>query len=445
VLLATAASTILFNNCTSKVVDRRPNVLLILTDDLRADAIGISGNSQIITPNIDALGRAGKVYDKAFVTTSICGTSRASIITGEYARRHGMWTSNSYEAKIVERGFPSVLHKNGYYSSYIGKWGLGGPIPDGEFDFSYTFNNGKKYFHQNQGDKHLTEYLGDMALNQLNQIPDKPFCMVFATKAPHAQDGSDWPFQSDPKFKDLYENTVFESPPNVSESAFENLPEFLKTSEGRSRWKVRFGNNEAAEKSRKDYYRLVTGIDTQVGRLIEALKNKGVYDNTLIIFTSDNGMMLGEHGLSGKWWMFEESIKIPLIIKLPKDFNHELTHDTLPLNIDLHPTILEVCGVKPAKNVQGVSLLKSKQNPPRTSFFYEHLYDYKPIAKSEGVRTNEIKYINYLTTGTSNEMLFDLSVDPFELNNLVDSEEHAPHLKLMRQKHEAYKTLLTDA
>ncbi|MEO1662113.1 MAG: sulfatase-like hydrolase/transferase [Pseudomonadota bacterium] len=417
-------------------VERPPNVLLILTDDLRADAIGASGNSFAHTPNIDALGRDGIVFPNAFVTTSICPTSRASILTGEYANRHGMWGFGEYDPDLVKRSFTTKLREKGYHSSFIGKWGIGKPIPEDVFDFKYTFGNEKRYFSKEYGDKHLTQHIGDIAVAQINNLPDQPFCMIYSTKAPHAQDGDPWPFQPSPDFNGQYQETDFFLAPSVNKESFENLPDFLKQSEGRRRWEIRFGTQEKAKKSRSDYYRLVSGIDREVGRIIEALKNKGLYDNTLIIFSSDNGMMLGEHGLSGKWWMFEESIRIPMIAKAPKGTSFTTDASQQVLNIDICPTILEVCGLTPEDRVQGKSILSSVT---RTKFFYEHLFENATIVKSEGVRSEDHKYVRYLLDGTYYESLFDLRADPFEMQDLARDESAREILLDMRETFESLR------
>ena len=433
-LLGSVSTAVIFQACNvNPEKTNRPNVLVILTDDLRADAIGISGNPHVKTPNIDKLGKDGVVYKNAFVTTSICPTSRASILTGEFASRHGLWKFGTYDDQLVQRSFLSILRKNGYYTSYIGKWGIGGPIPEDTFDFHYSFGNAKKYFsdeYEARGNDHLTEYIGNIAVDQIAKTPiRKPFCMVFSTKAPHVQDGDEWPFQPDPEFNEQYKEKEFPLAPSINKDSFEQLPSFLKESEGRIRWELRFGSPEKADKSRKDYYRLVSGIDQQVGRLVSELKSKNLYDNTLIIFTSDNGMMLGEHGLSGKWWMFEESIRIPMIVKTPENSPELPNQNKMVLNIDICPTILDSCGISPMASVQGQSMLVDNN---RDKFFYEHLFEHPTIVKSEGLRTEKYKYVRYLLDGTFQESLFDLKVDPYELNDLTNDVSKLTILESLR-------------
>lgn len=424
-VLAGAATLPLIAGCKNHP-PRKPNVILILTDDLRADAV----NSELaFTPNINALVKDGHSYRDAFVTTSICPTSRASIMTGKYASRHKLWGFGAPAQAALDNGLYGTMRKADYATAYIGKWGMGYERPSGLFDIWNGFGNEKQYFDEAHAGQHLTSYIGDEAIKAIAALAPSPFFLTFSTKAPHAQDGNEWPFQADPQFGSMYSNLKYPLAVSATQEQFDLLPDFLKTSEGRIRWQQRFGTPDLADKSLRDYYRLVTGIDLQVGRIVDELKSKKLYDDTLIIFTSDNGMMLGEHGLSGKWWMFEESIRIPLIIKPPKGKSIP-SKAQQALNIDVMPTILDGCGIELATDIQGKSLL-TKSNP-RKSFFYEHQFEHPTIAKSEGLRTERYKYIKF-NDASGFKMLFDLQADPFELNNLASRASHKGILEQMQR------------
>ena len=247
--------------------------------------------------------------------------------------------------------------------------------------------------------------------------------------------GSD-PFKPDPKFVHLYEKVTIPRPATATEEHFGRLPAFLRDSEGRERWKRRFSSNSLYQHSVKQYYRLITGLDEAVGKLISLLKKCNQYHNTCIIFTSDNGFFLGEHGLAGKWWGYEESIRTPLIIKPVKKPQVNRVY-AMTLNIDLYPTLIELAGLPEPELAQGVSLVSlfnGMAKKTRNEWFYEHLFEHPRIVKAEGVRTDRYKYISYINKKDEGEYLFDLYNDPFEENNLVGETEHQELLKLMRKR-----------
>ena len=405
-----ACATNLRRSSTSK-----PNVVLIIADDLRADAIAKRDKLGIKTPHIDALVAEGHSFDDAFVTTSICPTSRASIMTGQFASNHKYWNWSEITQAQLDRGLYGLMKSAGYQTAYIGKWGLGTESRENFFNIWYGFDNFKLYYDEEYGGKHLTEFIGAKAVNAINQLKDAPFFLTFATLAAHTQHREPY-WDADHVYDESYKELFYPTAPSATTEAFDRLPEFLKTSEGRERWRQRFGNPETASETLRDYYRLVNGLDAQVGRIVSALKERNLYDDTLIVFTSDNGMLLGEHGLSGKWWMFEESIRVPLVIKMPSGSRREPIPQ-VALNIDVMPTILEACSLQIPQTVDGKSLLAS--GPQRTQFFYEHLFDHPRIIKSEGIWSPSYKYINYGVGGSTYEMLFDLRIDPYELNNLA--------------------------
>lgn len=423
---------------------RRPNILLLLTDDHRWDALGCMGNEIIQTPHVDRLAKQGTLFTNAFCTTSICSISRASYLTGQYANRHGVVDfAKSLSEQAFADAFPAQLRKQGYRIGFIGKWGVGRDLPAEHYEFWAGFAGQGRYFDPKRS-KHMTRHLGDLALEFVDGCTaEQPFCLQVSFKAAHCQDGEAWPFQSDPKYHALYQDVVI--PPPVTErrrlgfkagQAFENLPEFLQTSEARSRWYVRFANNALYQKSVKDYYRLISGVDAVVGELRHKLQEKGVADDTVVIFASDNGFYLGEHGLAGKWFAHEESIRIPLVVYDPRSPSAGRVCPQIALNIDVAPTILDYAGVEIPRGMQGKSLrplVEGHETQWRTDFYYEHRLNHPKIPQSEAVRDQRWKYVEYLVDPV-HPQLFDLQSDPHELNNLAGDDRYAEQVARMRAR-----------
>jgi len=422
----------------------RPNLIFLLTDDQRWDTLGSYGNSLIHTPNIDALARDGVVFDNMFVTTSICAPSRASILTGQYVRRHGIWDfQTELTAAQLSRSYLGVLKKAGYKIGFIGKWGVGNP-PASFFDFDRTFPGQGQYFVAIEGkEHHLTSVMGDQALEFLQSAEsDLPFCLSVSFKAAHVQDSYDLgeePFPFDPDLTHLYQEIEIPLPTASGPQLFESLPPFLQNSENRMRWAVRFWGPRRYQDSVKGYYRLVSGVDVVVGRIVETLRAKGLLENTVIIFTGDNGFFLGEFGLAGKWLPHEVSIRVPLVIFDPRltSAQRNQHRSELALNIDLAPTMLGLADLKPPDAMQGLNLsplIKGEQIDWREEFFYEHHYRHERIPPTEAVRTGRWKYIRYVETQPLYEELYDLREDPAETKNLANLPDYRPQLLKMRVK-----------
>ncbi|MDA2929718.1 sulfatase [Acidobacteria bacterium AH-259-O06] len=422
----------------------RPNIILLLTDDQRWDTLPCYGNSIVQTPSIDKLASQGIVFNNMFVTTSICASSRASIFTGQYVRRHGIWNFRTgLTQQQLALSYPGLLKKAGYRLGFIGKWGVDQP-PKDLFDYNKGFAGQGKYLIEIDGKpRHLTAVMGDQALEFLNgSSPDTPFCLSISFKAAHVQDSYDLrndPFPFDPALKDLYSEVTIPVPKTAGSRYYERLPAFLKNSENRMRWAVRFWGPTRYQDSVKGYYRLISGVDVVVGRILRRLEEKGFAQNTIIIFTGDNGFYLGEYGFAGKWLPHEASIRVPLIIYDPRlpESQRGSRRDEMALSIDMAPTVLEMAGLDIPKRVQGrslVPLLQGQKIRWRTEFFYEHLFEHPRIPPTEAVRTERWKYIRYIETDPLYEELYDLLKDPLEEHNLVPSEEHQEVVKKMRQK-----------
>jgi arylsulfatase A-like enzyme len=420
----------------------RPNIILVITDDQRFDALGCMGNPVLKTPHIDGLARHGAIFTHTFCTTSICATSRASFLTGQYAMRHGI---KSFRKSLTESqwksAFPVLLRRSGYLTAMVGKWGLGGPLPRDRYDVFNGFSGQGRYYPK-PGDSgtHLTHRLGQKVVDFLETCDGrKPFLLQYYTKAAHCQDGDPWPFQSDHRYDSAFADVTVPRPLTATADHFARLPKFLRESEARRRWKVRFADPAMYQKSVKDYYRLVMGVDDVIGRMVRVLKSKNLYQNTVIIFTSDNGFYLGEHGLAGKWFMHEESIRLPLVICDPRlpGVRQGRRESSPALNIDIAPTILELAGVPVPESIQGRSLVPLLRGQPvewRSEFFYEHPFEHPRIPMSEGVRGPRFKYVRYTSLDPVVEELYDLERDPREEHNLAGDPSMADRLKQQRIK-----------
>jgi arylsulfatase A-like enzyme len=429
------------------VADNPSNIVQILTDDLRFDTLGFAGNKVIRTPNIDRLAARGTVFTNSFCTTSICPVSRASILTGQYERRHKIADFKTPLSKEqLARTFPVLLRRFGYRTGFIGKWGLGDPLPVDQYDFFRGFSGQGDYFPRGKvgvPGAHLTAKQAAQAVEFMESCSvDKPFLLQISTKAPHVQDDNlKRPFPPDPKTESLFLDVAIPKPPTATEADFQVLPSFLQTSEARARWQTRFSNDELYQGTVKDYFRLIAGIDELVGAVVRKLEQKSLTD-TIIIFTSDNGFYLGDRGLAGKWFMHEESMRVPLVICDLNVPTSGARRSELVLNIDLAPTILDYGNVlanHAVPEIQGASLRPlvegakvGSEIPWRDHFFYEHRFKHPKIPTSEGIRTTNWKYVRYTSISPVYEQLFDLEHDPLERHNLAGDPAAKDHLDGLR-------------
>ncbi|MHC4404213.1 MAG: sulfatase family protein [Planctomycetota bacterium] len=469
VVFSTLAQLAFVDHLAGAAETDRPNIIFLLTDDQRWDTLGSMGNPIIETPNVDRLAEGGVVFDRCFVTTSICMTNRACIFTGQYAARHGIWSfRTNFTDDQLAHTYPGVLKKAGYCLGFIGKWGVGKP-PEALFDYNEGWPGQNRYYptvkreelidsfgaypgpdqlpQGTEGEpKHLTSIMGDQAIEFLDRVPDdRPFCLSFSFKSPHCQDGFPFcQFHYDTRLGALYRDATIAPPPLSAPAFFDALPEFLKVSENRRRWEVRFATPEMHGETVKAYYRLITGVDRVVGRIVEKLEREGLDENTIILYTGDNGFYLGERGFAGKWFPHEVSIRVPLVVYDPRlqAGRRGARCDEMALSIDLGPTMLEMAGVDVPERMQGRSLvpLVAGEKPDwRTEFFYEHLFEHKTIPRSEAVRGLRTKYIRFVDSEPLYEELFDLESDPHEAHNLAGRPEHARTLDRMRKKWAAWR------
>jgi arylsulfatase A-like enzyme len=446
----TAVSTLVFTGCrttnarVNNSSSKPPNIIFLLTDDHRADALYCAGNRIIKTPNLDSLAAGGVRFTNSFVTTSICAASRASILSGQYVRRHGIadFKTSFTQAKLAQT-YPLLLREAGYRTGFVGKYGVGrgADFPVDKYDYWEGCPGQCEPYERKDQDgqyKHLTQIFGDQAVNFLQSCSrSKPFCLSVSFKAPHVQDSDPRQFIPDRAYQDLYNDVTIPIPETAAPKDFERFPEFLRNSIARKRWLKRFDTPEKYQQSVKNYYRLIYGVDVVIGRIRKELKYRGLENNTIIIIAGDNGFYLGEHGFAGKWFAHEESIRVPLIVYDPraKENQESTARDELVLNIDIAPTILELAGVGIPEPVQGrslVPLLKGRSPKWRKDFFYEHLCLAKKIPPSIAVRNDRWKYIRYIDHDW--EELYDLANDPHETTNLANDKKFEKMLKSMRNR-----------
>ena len=428
----------------------RPNILFLLTDDQRWDTLGAMGNAIIKTPNLDRLAAQGVTFRNNFCTTAICMSSRASILTGLYMRAHGI---NDFHTPLrpadFDRTYPALMRAAGYRTGFIGKWGVGDDMPRDRFDYFKGFPGQGRYFEKGATD-HLTNIQGEQAEEFLDGCrADQPWCLSVSFKAPHAQDEDPKQYLYDPALASLYRDAVIPVPKTAAPEYFERMPDVFRDCEGRTRWRWRFDTPAHYQEMVKAYYRLITGVDIVAGRIRQALADRDFDRNTVVVFTSDNGYFLGERGMADKWLMYEESIRTPLIVYDPRRPGRGLTRTEMTLNIDLAPTLLDLAGVPAPGCMHGRSLgplLGAAKPAWRREWFYEHHFQLPPKSltpRSEGIRTEDWKYIRYIDTRPVREELYDLRRDPLEEHNLAGDPRHRDRLATLRSRWETWTGALT--
>lgn len=421
--------------------DSRPNIIFILTDDHRWDALGFAGNPIIQTPEMDRLAAEGIFYENAFVTTPICAASRASILTGMYERTHGYtFGQGDIRQPYMDQSYPMLLKKAGYFTGFFGKFGVNYAGFDQLFDVgeSYDrngkFNDRRGYFFKTIGKDtvHLTRYTGQQAIDFIREAPNqKPFMLSLSFSAPHAHDPAENQYFWSPEFDTMYQNTTIPDPIMASDAEFLAQPEYVRTGENRTRWYWRFDTQEKYQRSVKGYYRMISEVDAEIGKIRKVLEEQGLAENTVIILIGDNGYFLGERQLADKWLMYEPSIRVPLIVFDPRRKGGK-RETAFSLNIDVPSTIFDLAGIPQPDTWQGVSL-NSAALAKRKEFLTEHLWQTPIIAPSEAIRTARWKYFRYIND-PSHEELYDLSVDPLEQNNLAANPAYLPTLQELRKK-----------
>lgn len=452
--------------------DERPNILFIFADDHSSQAISAYGSKINQTPNIDRIARDGVLFRRCYVTNSLCGPMRAVIQTGKYSHLNG-FLANGNKFDGTQQTFPKLLQKVGYQTAIIGKWHLGEHMTPQGYDYSEVLigqgpyynppmlKNGKRTEHTG----YTTDIITDLALNWLKEVrdPDKPFMLMCQQKAPHRN------WQPGPEHLKMYDDveipepeTLFDdysgrgTPAHTQDMSIaktltpndlklvppKNLtPEQLKT------WNAEYepknkafreanltGNDLVRWKYQryiKDYLRCIASVDDSVGRLLDYLDESGLAQNTIVIYCSDQGFYLGEHGWFDKRWMYEESLRTPLIVKWPGVTKPGSVNKDIVSPLDFAQTFLEIAGANDPGDMQGRSLVPILQGQTpsdwRTTFYY-HYYEFPGVhhvRRHYGVTDGHYKLIRFYEPDVDEWELYDLASDPHELTSVYSKPAYA--------------------
>lgn len=446
---------ILFYQCKNSDTheEEKPNILFILVDDQRNDVISYAGHPIVKTPTIDKLAKNGTVFINTFVTTPICAASRASILTGLYESKHNYtFGKRPIKKEFITNSYPYLLKKSGYITGFTGKFGVNIEMRDSMltqmFDYFKPSRKNAPYFEKlaNGSMRHSAEIRGDEAIEFIkNQTSKKPFCLSISFNAVHAVDanltpGNEGHYPYPKAVANMYENIEMPKPTLSNSEIYENHPDFLKNSLNRERYFWRWDTEEKYQTNMRAYFRMISGYDNVMNRVIATLKEKGLDKNTIIIYSADNGYYMGNRGFAGKWTHYDESLRIPLIIYDPRipTTNSEKTSDKTALNIDISATILDIAGVSIPQLYQGKSLLPILNNEKietwRDSFLIEHRMEHDKLPKYVGIHEQRYVYINYYEQNPAYEYLHDLQKDPDQLENLKSNPNYTEVLENMRSK-----------
>lgn len=437
----------------------RPNIVVVLTDDHRFDAMGFLGHPFLKTPHMDRLAREGAYFKNAYVTTSLCSPSRASILTGLYAHNHRV-VDNYHPVDRSLKFFPEQLQKAGYQTAFIGKWHMGDEeekqrgfdywlsfkgqgvyVPDpgmlkakGRFVPQATnsgFNiNGKKVAQKG----YITDELTDYAEEWLDAKDDKkPFLLYVSHKGVHAD------FLPPDRHAFKYDQVEIPMPPSpVSNPDLFTDPPMWVRNQNNSRHGVEFAYYTGVDMQKyyRRYCEALLAVDDSVGRLLAKLEKSGELDNTVFLYLGDNGFIFGEHGLIDKRCAYEESVRIPMLMRYPKSIAAGSTVEEIVANIDVAPTLLEVAGLSPDGKMDGESfwpLAKGEEVEAwREYLLYEYYWErnYPQTPTTHAVIGERYKYIRYHGVWDLDE-LYDFQADPKERKNLFNDPAHADRIAEM--------------
>ncbi len=443
---------------------KRPNIVFILSDDHASHAISAYGSKINTTPSIDRIANEGVRLDNCFCTNSICAPSRASILTGTYNHINGVTTLDTpFDGS--QTTFPKLLQQSGYQTAMVGKWhlGHGGKSDPMGFDFWKVLPGQGSYVNPSfltpegteQYTGYVTDIITDMSIDWLNaRNKERPFCLLCHHKAPHR-----W-WIPDKKHKDMYENIniplpeTFNDdyanrarPASLAEMRIERdlKPRDLKQPipEGLSKYDEKVWKYQ---RFIKDYLKCIASMDENIGRLLNYLDEQGEADNTIVIYSSDQGFFLGDHGWFDKRFMYEESLRMPMVIRYPKEIPAGTCNDDIILNVDFAQTLLDYCGVRANENMQGSSFRKNLIGQTsagwRDGMYYRywmHLAQHN-VFSHYGLRTKRYKLIFYYAEACDQQgalddprwqewELFDLEKDPYEMMNVYNNPAYADIVK----------------
>lgn len=436
---------------------KQPNILFILCDDLRPQGLGCYGSEHVKTPNIDRLAKEGVRFENGFCTTSLCSPSRASILSGVYAHKHGV-TNNFTEYPDSMKSFPGVLHDAGYATAYVGKYHMGedNDEPRKGFDWFVTHKGQGKYFDTEwnlNGTKrevlkgYYTTIATDLTLDWLKkQSADKPWCMFLGHKAPHSF------YTPEPKYEHSFDHVRVPYPATAFQ--LDDKPTWIKerlyTWHGiygpLFEWRKKFPDDKP--EAVKDFENMVHGywgtilsVDDSVARLRTYLEETKQLDNTIIVFMGDNGLLEGEHGMVDKRTAHEPCLRIPIIVRYPGLTKDSKAITQQVLTVDMAPSLLELCSAPGLSNIDGKSWVKLVQQGDaswRKSWLYHYNYEtqfpYTPNVRA--VRTDDWKYMHYPHGDGSPDKhmaeLYDLKNDPGETKNLINDPKYAAKVEEMK-------------
>lgn len=472
--------------CMADAPIAMPNILFLLTDDQRWDTLGVQGNPVIQTPNIDHLAAQGTLFRNVFVTASMCSVSRAAILTGAFPCSRGTKDlAKMVTPKEVNATYPAVLRAGGYETGYIGKWDVG--VGEDGFRMGMTLFDywaGDRfhgnYWHEAEcplvtndgrqskseikctcppdgsmpktgfaGMTHPIHFDRDIVPMKMMQFlagrdKAKPFLLAISFRGPK-DPWSDCP----DNVAGLYASCTMPIPATATTTDAMRQPAFLRASMGSNAGFSRVSNPTTLAGELRKNYRLVSTIDTTVGKLRQILVDQGLNSNTIIVFTSDNGHFHGDHGFWGKWLPYEESIRVPLVVhdpRVPAD-QRGLTRAEMILNVDLAPTILTWAGLPVPTTMQGrnfAPMVGGGSLPWREDFYHEFTWTAdERIAPNEGIRSAQWKFIRFPGQNPVVEQLFDLQKDPGETTDLIADPAHSILIDSLRNKLDAYRTNLS--
>ena len=410
----------------SHAVERKPNFVFIYTDDHRWDAMGVVQKEQdkaarfpwFKSPNMDRLAAGGVRFRNAFVTLSLCSPSRASFLTGRYNHNNGI-TNNTKPFPKDAVTHATLLRDAGYKTAYVGKWHMGnqsGKRPG--FDYSASYVGQGRYQDcpfeidgESTPTKGWTDDVStDFAIKWMKENQDKPFSLVLGFKSPHSPRGGN---NLPERLRKLYAGETSRPTPNCG------VPAIFHKRDPKS---DKFPTGLIENAVHLDYLRHIAGVDENIGRVLDALDDLKLADDTVVVYTSDNGYFLGEHNSGDKRSLYEESLRIPLLVRYPRIFGKGQTLDELVLNIDLAPTFLDLAGVKVPKEMEGASWkeLTAGRKPAewRQSFFAEYYKELGDVPTVYAVRTTTHKLVKYPGHPEWTEV-FELKADPYEIKNLA--------------------------
>ena len=454
----------------------KPNIIFIFSDDHATNAISAYGgiyNDLATTPNIDRIADEGALLTNTLCTNAICGPSRAAILTGKYSHKNKYY--KNYKGGIFDSKqwtYPQALKEAGYQTALVGKWHLASE-PVGFDYYKYHVSQGQQGLYwdpvyNDNGKKikekgYATNLTTDFALDWLNGREEKePFCLLLQFKAPHRE------WSPDTKYKDLWEDIEMPYPATFNDTYkgreltagdtemtmdyfsrkdMKMTPPDSLSKKERRKW-LRFGvkpgetvvpsenlSNEEIRKWKyqkyiKDYLATIKSVDDNIGRVLEYLKENGLEENTIVVYASDQGFFLGEHGFFDKRFMYEEALRMPFIIRYPGKIKPGIIVDDIITNIDFAPTLLEMAGIPIPEAVQGNSFfsnLKGKTPQDWRQSMYYHYYEfpyYHRVQPHYGIRNQRYKLIHFYYDVDVWEF-YDLQNDPSEMNNLINSDTHA--------------------